>query len=644
VLARIAAVQLDYLPAYFDSKNECLASPLEASVKRLGDTGANNVLNQWRQTLKNTYEKIYGSKLKQIVRFCASLKVDVVIFPEYSIPVECLLMMKSLSERLRISIVAGTHRVEISNGPAQELYRSLSGNDGPKIQVSMQDHAICPIFIQGRFDYIQKLTSSQYDLGVGVRENEDVKWGLISFPCQKGHLNVCIYVCSDYLPSNRDRVNALTKVDRARGFQATIVVSSTPSLGPFANQALESNNDANDAQRRAHGERNSNPVIFVNNAWRGGTKIFYDLRPRPSGPEYLLLEDSDGSFGRCEIEGPVVTRCGLEGNAEGIVVVETDNSKGGALDTRLVAVCPIVHCEGPEDPLVLKWKFLFNEYRGQGSLQDKKSFLSREDTRLASLIQLGKNPIFTEKVQILRDNIENCSNERVLDSMVCDFCIVSDEVPHKDSWIYRSSLASTVKLKEIRDMFTNVKRDKLEDLLKHCEKRLKEVSTSPNLPSHEKDFREELIDLPPEDLLVTSGIFYTLITRERSSVKTSVNAARWIRHLLETHLLELETGVIEDVLQVIKHIKEVRPYPAVSVLNELQSLLEKSEENYIKHAIDYLRNFKRDCAEAKRRLSSHANLNFKLQKGETILIFGYSEAVMLLLRPIASATPDHLPK
>jgi hypothetical protein len=641
VLARIAAVQLDYLPAYFDKHRDCLASPLETRVIHLGDKGASNVLKQWRQELKYTYESTYESKLTQIVRFCASLKVDVVIFPEYSIPVGCLPMMKSLSERLHISIVAGTHRVD--NGLAQGLYRSLSENDGPKIQGSMNGHAICPIFIQGKFDYIQKLTGSRYDSEVGIHENKaQVKWGLISFPCKKGHLNVRIFVCSDYLPSNRDRVNDLAGVDKARNFRATIVVSSTPSLGPFADRslALESNDD-DDARRAANLERRKNPVIFVNDARRGGTKIFYDLRPR--SPEFLLLEDIDGSFGIYRANGPTVTSCGLQENAEGIVVVEAENSKEDTLDTRLVAVCPIVHCEGPQDSLVSNWQSFCDEYRGQDSLQNKKSFLSREDSRLARLIQLGKNPIFREKVQFLRDNIEAYSDELALDSMMCDFCIVSEEAPHKDSWIYRSSLASIVKLKEMREVFTKAKREEFERLLKDCEKRLEEVSTSPNLPSNEKGFREELIHLRPEELLVTSGTFYTLITRERSSVEASVNVAHWICHLLETHLLESETGVIEDVLRVIERIKEVRPYPAVSVLNQLQSLLEKPEENYINRATDYLRDLTRCHDEAKQRLSSYANRDFKLQKGEAILVFGYSEAVILLLEAITPATTDHLP-
>jgi len=89
--------------------------------------------------------------VESIVRFAASDNVELLVFPEYSIPPETLPLCRALSEELGIAIIAGSHVITISSA-TQEVYRALEltfegGGEPPEERVRQ---AASVVFVPGQ--------------------------------------------------------------------------------------------------------------------------------------------------------------------------------------------------------------------------------------------------------------------------------------------------------------------------------------------------------------------------------------------------------------------------------------------------------------------------------------------------------------
>ena len=78
--------------------------------------------------------------------------MELLLFPEYSIPAECLPLCRTLSEELKIPIIAGSHVVTLS-ATAQQVYRALGlVSVGAARTASLDDkvkQAVCMVFVPG---------------------------------------------------------------------------------------------------------------------------------------------------------------------------------------------------------------------------------------------------------------------------------------------------------------------------------------------------------------------------------------------------------------------------------------------------------------------------------------------------------------
>ena len=115
------------------------------------------------------------SHLNVIVQKAIELEVDMIIFPELSIPKEYIAFLSSISHERGVSIIAGSQYYE------EEKNISKS-----------------PIIIDGKIFYTQKITSSPFE--VSPFENKGVKNGdkiLVFRNTSIG--DFCVIICTDYL-------------------------------------------------------------------------------------------------------------------------------------------------------------------------------------------------------------------------------------------------------------------------------------------------------------------------------------------------------------------------------------------------------------------------------------------------------------
>jgi hypothetical protein len=139
---RVAVVQMDFFPAMISSSINYLLEP----------TGEDNGFHRLMQLdeiveFSDNYQKEYiqliNYKVQTILSYVSKKNTDVVIFPEYSIPVFILPTLNNFSKKNNIIIIAGTHTVTNNNSSTYERAQLGLVFSGPKSDVRK---SVCPIF------------------------------------------------------------------------------------------------------------------------------------------------------------------------------------------------------------------------------------------------------------------------------------------------------------------------------------------------------------------------------------------------------------------------------------------------------------------------------------------------------------------
>jgi tetratricopeptide (TPR) repeat protein len=126
-LCRLGVAQISCNPAYADELVACLqepAFPAENEKVGLFTISGLEEVSRLRQNISEQYIAHLNRKVESIVRFAAGEGVELLVFPEYSIPAESLPLCHALSEELGIAVIAGSHVVTVSQS-AQQAYRGL---------------------------------------------------------------------------------------------------------------------------------------------------------------------------------------------------------------------------------------------------------------------------------------------------------------------------------------------------------------------------------------------------------------------------------------------------------------------------------------------------------------------------------------
>ncbi len=254
---RIGIVQLDYQPSAILSypmieepallaEGERGITALRLLVPELQDS-----INRVRREVSDAYDAFLGDRISLVLRALDHHEVDVVVFPEYSIPHTCLPLIQQGAGAC--TVVAGSHTVTASSlEVCQKLGIAVSEDDIGK--------SICPIRLgNGKWEKIDKLTRSRWEPSLKLGNG----WHVINAPTRNGsQVSFAVFLCVDFI--NEQDENLQRYVDRNvwKQIHFAVVPSYSPSLRDFEQRA------------RAVAERAGCPVAYVNVGSLGGSRLY----------------------------------------------------------------------------------------------------------------------------------------------------------------------------------------------------------------------------------------------------------------------------------------------------------------------------------------------------------------------------------
>jgi predicted amidohydrolase len=202
--------------------------------------------------MRRIYTKFEEARVAGILETCRQWGVHLVVFPEYTIPPECLTGLLPLTKGM--TVVFGTHAVE-RDVVERDFYKTL-GNGSPSPGTS-----VAPIAIDGRIHrYQPKLNRSHLEVGMVCGTCwESTK---IESPVA---VSVGVLICLDHLKRDDDayRNHVGEKIDACD-------ILAVPSLTPSYTASEFDNQSIVDATRYGR------VVLYANIAEAGNTSIHFD--------------------------------------------------------------------------------------------------------------------------------------------------------------------------------------------------------------------------------------------------------------------------------------------------------------------------------------------------------------------------------
>jgi predicted amidohydrolase len=266
---RAAAVQLDFQPSAVCQRIHLLEQPPVPpkdpnwpdwyALKHESSLGA---LFGWckktGQELRKLYCDYQRQRLLEILRMCRAWGVHLVVFPEYSVPPECIDSL--LPETQGMVVVCGTHTVEPKHLRAG-VYAKFGGTE------PTPGTSISPIAIDGAIGSFQpKLNKTYLELEMSL----GTTWSPLKVTTPIA-ITLGIFICLDYLRRDADpcREYVGRKLDDCR-------LLAVPSLTPHHTISEFT------ARSMSETKRYGRPVVYANIADGGGTSIFVDsIRDKP---------------------------------------------------------------------------------------------------------------------------------------------------------------------------------------------------------------------------------------------------------------------------------------------------------------------------------------------------------------------------
>jgi predicted amidohydrolase len=290
---RVAVVQLDCHPAAVRGSSDLLEDPLFAGKDETLPTpdAVAEVLVQPIRALRTRVRETYCAQLLRkataILEACRGWGVQLVVFPEYSIPWQILEGVAAASGEM--VVVAGTHSVTRA-AHKDRVYQRLGGVTPPALE------AVAPVLHHGKLLALtSKMHAAKPERGA-LRESE--RWSTIELPPDLGLPSpLGVVICLDFLVAPGAEPDTLTR-DKLQQARLLAVPSWTPThtLREFEAAAWVS------------AARGRTPVLYANVTANGGSTIYVD---KDYGQEA-------GQFPR------QIGR--LDAGDEGVVVVDVDLS------------------------------------------------------------------------------------------------------------------------------------------------------------------------------------------------------------------------------------------------------------------------------------------------------------------------------
>lgn len=255
---RVATVQLDAHFAFEEPGVQYLGEPLREPLmagllKRVNpDSPLLVALERVQQHVTAAYIHGFWPRVAAVLEFCARHAVDLVVFPEYTIPGELLPRLCALAGKIGCTVVAGTHLVTTGLLADPEYLRCFTAP--PPV-----NHAIAPVVGPTGVAYQTKLFRSNLEPAIDCGNRVE------QFTCDvRGHkARFGVVICIDFM-RHRDDAAAAFHREWLRDNHFLVVPSLTDKKTP---QRFEAS--AHDVYQHFHV-----PVVYANLAAHGGSGVF----------------------------------------------------------------------------------------------------------------------------------------------------------------------------------------------------------------------------------------------------------------------------------------------------------------------------------------------------------------------------------
>ncbi len=413
---RIAAVQLDYQPVTRTSVggwrlDEPLAPlhPLDdvsqpgflLDTLKIRDRLLRDICEKAMKESRHSYIANLTEKLREIMTFCYRNKVDLVVLPEYSVPLESLEALRSFSNSM--AIVAGIGYLRRAD---LKIYQDF----GIDVDGAAPGSNVAILLSPQRNLLISKKSRAegeQITSGSGSR--------IETMQLTKGAFELGISICLDFLQ------------EKARYYQDNPHVVAIPALSRNVSEFVD--------------ETPRNFVrVFANHAAYGGT---YIGAPRISGLRF------------CDQNGSVP----LEGGVEGIVIVDWDYdnpwpvkpTKTPATNHKLYARATIAY--GGRDREISE--------RLSRIAQMPEDALRMEDMLQLSVAIRGDvehsvqhYPLLRDSLDVLEENSDTLAEDEL--RFLSRHCVLSINALTVSEWKYKQCIAVAEHLKRLQDRLPEI--------------------------------------------------------------------------------------------------------------------------------------------------------------------------------------------
>lgn len=217
-MLRIAYCQISAHPAYCGANgNFCREPVYDAGGAVLTETSQIGTVNEICDKIYGLYTKKFCLKIQHLLQTLKREEIDILVFPEYTVPAECLPLLYEFCQSQNCICIAASHTVQQIHQP---IYKSINLNIGPE----SNNFSCCPvIFPDGKTEVLFKHYKSKWEANMGVEEYPTEEKSF-AFICKDQ--KVTVLLCIDALHIDVDE----KKTD------VVIVAAASPSDGLFGNK------------------------------------------------------------------------------------------------------------------------------------------------------------------------------------------------------------------------------------------------------------------------------------------------------------------------------------------------------------------------------------------------------------------------
>lgn len=150
-MLRIAYCQISAHPAYCGANgNFCREPVYDAGGAVLTETSQIGTVNEICDKIYGLYTKKFCLKIQHLLQTLKREEIDILVFPEYTVPAECLPLLYEFCQSQNCICIAASHTVQQIHQP---IYKSINLNIGPE----SNNFSCCPvIFPDGKTEVLFK--------------------------------------------------------------------------------------------------------------------------------------------------------------------------------------------------------------------------------------------------------------------------------------------------------------------------------------------------------------------------------------------------------------------------------------------------------------------------------------------------------